>query len=290
VRAETVNVPNLQLASPAGAQKSNLAYALGCLPPVRRHDALVFYDFCRAVDDIADDPERSSENKRELLELWKTGLTRGENLPEALVAVLVRHGIDRRLLLEIVRGVETDVEPTRFQTYEDLRTYCWRVASAVGLVSIEIFGCKDPASATYAELLGYALQMTNILRDVAEDAAVGRIYLPIEDLRKFDVNESSLLAKEPSGNFRDLMRFEAARARALFVAARQALPAGDADALKPAELMRAIYERILSRMEADNFRVFEKRYRLSRVEKLFVFLYFRFWPLSFATSNRVGII
>jgi phytoene synthase len=290
VRAEAVSEPQLQLASPAGAQKSNLAYALGCLPPARRHDALVFYDFCRAVDDIADDPGRSAEKKRELLELWKTCLTRGENLPEALWAVLVRHGIDRRLLVEIVRGVETDIEPTRFQTYEDLRTYCWRVASAVGLVSIQIFGCKNPASKTYAELLGYALQLTNILRDVAEDAALGRIYLPVEDLQKFEVSESSLLAGKPSGNFSALMRLETARARSLFAAARHAFPAEDAYALKPAELMRAIYERILSRMEADNFRVFERRYRLSRVEKLAAFLYFRFWPLSLATSNRVGII
>ncbi len=282
--------PQLQLASPAGAQKSNLAYALGCLPPARRHDALVFYDFCRAVDDIADDPGRPPEKKRELLELWKTCLTRGENLPEALWAVLVRHDLDRRLLVEIVRGVETDIEPTRFQTYEDLRTYCWRVASAVGLVSIQIFGCKNPASKTYAELLGYALQLTNILRDVAEDAALGRIYLPVEDLQKFEVSESSLLAGKPSGNFSALMRLETARARSLFAAARHAFPAEDAYALKPAELMRAIYERILSRMEADNFRVFERRYRLSRVEKLAAFLYFRFWPLSFATSNRVGII
>lgn len=282
--------PQLQLASPAGAQKSNLAYALGCLPPARRHDALVFYDFCRAVDDIADDPGRPPEKKRELLELWKTCLTRGENLPEALWAVLVRHDLDRRLLVEIVRGVETDIEPTRFQTYEDLRTYCWRVASAVGLVSIQIFGCKNPASKTYAELLGYALQLTNILRDVAEDAALGRIYLPVEDLQKFEVSESSLLAGKPSGNFSALMRLETARARSLFAAARHAFPAEDAYALKPAELMRAIYERILSRMEADNFRVFERRYRLSRVEKLSAFLYFRFWPLSFATSNRVGII
>jgi 15-cis-phytoene synthase len=264
VRAEAVSEPQLQLASPAGAQKSNLAYALGCLPPARRHDALVFYDFCRAVDDIADDPGRPPEKKRELLELWKTCLTRGENLPEALWAVLVRHDLDRRLLVEIVRGV--------------------------GLVSIQIFGCKNPASKTYAELLGYALQLTNILRDVAEDAALGRIYLPVEDLQKFEVSESSLLAGKPSGNFSALMRFETARARSLFAAARHAFPAEDAYALKPAELMRAIYERILSRMEADNFRVFERRYRLSRVEKLAAFLYFRFWPLSFATSNRVGII
>jgi 15-cis-phytoene synthase len=285
-----VSVPRLQLASPVGAKKSNLAFALGCLPPARRRDALVFYDFCRAVDDIADDPGRSSEEKRELLELWKTCLNRERDLPEPLIGVLVRHGIDRRLLFEIVLGVETDIEPTRFQTYEDLRTYCWRVASAVGLVSIEIFGCKNPASKSYAELLGYALQMTNILRDVAEDAAVGRIYLPIEDLRKFDVSESSLLAGKPNGNFTALMRFEAGRARALFADARRALPDDDADSLKPAELMRTIYERILSRMEADNFRVFAKRYRLSRVEKLLVFLYFRFGPLSFVTSSRVGII
>jgi 15-cis-phytoene synthase len=285
-----VSIPKLQLASPAGARKSNLAYALGCLPPARRHDALVFYDFCRAVDDIADDPERSSEIKRELLELWKTCLTGGIGLPEALVAVLDRHAIDRRLLVEIVRGVATDIEPNRFQTYEDLRAYCWRVASAVGLVSIEIFGCKNPASKTYAELLGYALQMTNILRDVAEDASVGRIYLPTEDLKRFEVAESSLLVGRPSGDFRALMRFEAVRARSLFAAARQALPPDDAHSLRPAELMRAIYERILSRMETDGFRVFEKRYRLSRIEKLLVLLYFRFWPLSFATSKRVGMI
>jgi phytoene synthase len=285
-----VSIPKLQLASPAGARKSNLAYALGCLPPERRRDALVFYDFCRAVDDIADDPEGSSETKRELLERWKTGLTRGTDLPEALVTVLDRHAIDRRLLVEIVRGVETDIEPTRFQTYEDLRAYCWRVASAVGLVSIEIFGCKNPASKIYAESLGYALQMTNILRDVAEDASAGRIYLPLEDLKRFSVSESSLLAGQPSGDFGALMRFEAVRARALFASARQALPPDDAHSLRAAELMRAIYERILSRMEGDGFRVFEKRYRLSRVEKLLVLLYFRFWPLSFATSKRVGMI
>ena len=283
-------MPSLQLASRTGAKKSNLAYALGCLSPDRREDALVFYDFCRAVDDIADDPGRSPEEKRELLELWKTCLTRGENLPEALVAVLARHGIDPRLLVEIVLGVETDIDPARFQTHADLRTYCWRVASAVGLVSIEIFGCKNPASKRYAEMLGHALQMTNILRDVAEDAAVGRIYLPLEDLRKFEVSETSLLAGKPSANFTALMRFEAERARSLFADARRALPPDDADSLKPAELMRAIYQRILSRMEADNFRVFEKRYRLSKIEKLIVLLYFRFWPLSLATSNRVGII
>lgn len=285
-----MNPPALQLAPPAGARKSNLAFALGCLPPNRRRDALVFYDFCRAVDDIADDPGRSPEEKRTLLELWRTSLTLGENLPEALRDVVERYGIDRRLLVEIVLGMETDIEPPRFQTREDLRAYCWRVACAVGLVSIEIFGCRNPQSKIYAEFLGYALQLTNILRDVAEDAAAGRIYLPLEDLRRFEVSEASLLARKPGGNFNGLMRFEAARARSLFADASRALPADDAHTLKPAELMRTIYEKILSRMEADGFRVFEKRYRLSKAEKLLALLYFRFRSLSLATSKRVGMI
>jgi phytoene synthase len=130
--------------------------------------------------------------------------------------VLERHGIKRQLLIDIVLGVESDLEPLHFVTQEDLRAYCWRVASAVGLVSIEIFGCKNPQSKIYAEVLGYALQMTNILRDVAEDAAAGRIYLPREDLRRFEVSEDSLLAAHPDGDFDGLMRFEAARCRALY--------------------------------------------------------------------------
>ena len=285
-----MNVRSLQLAARANARKSNLAFALRCLPTDRRMDALVFYDFCRAVDDIADEPGRSSAEKHELLDLWKAALNAGDKLlPPALAQVLARHKIDRRLLVQIVLGVEMDIEPIRYQTHEDLRAYCWRVASAVGLVIVEIFGCKNPKSKIYAELLGYALQMTNILRDVAEDAAAGRIYLPLEDLQKFGVSEAGILRGDPGENFSDLMRFEAARARALFVEASRALPADDAGALKPAELMHTIYEKLLSRMEADGFRVFRKRYRLSKAEKLLILIYFRFFPGSFATSKRVGI-
>jgi 15-cis-phytoene synthase len=285
-----VNAPTLQLAPRASARKSNLAFALGCLPADRKNDALVLYDFCRAVDDIADDPGRSPREKRELLELWKTSLTLGQNLPPPLSEVIDRHSIDRSLLVEIVLGVEMDIEPIRFQTQEELRAYCWRVASAVGLVSLEIFGCKNPQSKVYAEFLGYALQMTNILRDVAEDAAAGRIYLPGEDLQRFEISEARLLAGNPGDNFVEFMRFEATRTRALFAAAARAFPEDDANALKPAELMRSIYEKILSHMEADGFRVFQKRYGLSKTEKLFALLYFRFCSGSFATSKRVGII
>ncbi|HEY5741274.1 MAG TPA: squalene/phytoene synthase family protein [Terrimicrobiaceae bacterium] len=285
-----MNAPTLQLAARTGARKSNLAFALGCLPHDRRNDALTFYDFCRAVDDIADDPERSPKEKHDVLELWQTSLVTGQNLPPALSAIIDRHGIDRKLLVEIVRGVEMDIEPQRFQTQEELRGYCWRVASAVGLVSIELFGCKNPQSKIYAELLGYALQMTNILRDVAEDAALGRIYLPAEDLQRFEISEDGLLTGKPGPNFDAFMSFKASHARELFSQAVRALPADDAEALRPAELMRSIYEKILSRMEADGFRVFQKRYGLSKVEKLFALFYFRFLSAPFATSKRVGII
>jgi 15-cis-phytoene synthase len=284
-----VNAGDLQLAPRAGAQKSNLAFALGCLPRDRKSDALVFYDFCRAVDDIADEPGRTLAEKRHLLGLWKVALTSGTELPRQLGEVLARYQIDPELLVEIVRGVEMDIEPARFQTFEELRVYCWHVASAVGLVSIKIFGCKSPRSSAYAELLGYALQLTNILRDVAEDAAGGRLYLPLEDLHRFGVDADDLLKGRPGDKFRALMYFEAARARELFKQAERALPADDAGALKPAEIMRTIYEKILSRMEADGFRVFEKRYRLSKAEKLWVLVLFRFCPLSFATNKRVGI-
>ena len=284
-----MNAHSLQLASRAGARKSNLAFALGCLPPDRKRDALVFYDFCRAVDDIADEPGRSASEKRDLLELWKIALNTGDSLPPALSQVLARHKIDRGLLEEIVLGVEMDIEPTRYQTYEQLRAYCRRVACAVGLVSIEIFGCRNPKSKLYAEFLGHALQMTNILRDIAEDSAVGRIYLPLEDLRKFGVTEADLLSGATGDSFDALMCFEAARTRALFVEAKGALPADDAVALRPAEIMRAIYEKILSRMQADGFQVFRKRYRLSKAEKLLILIYFRFCPVCFVISKRVGM-
>ncbi len=259
---------SLQLADPAGAKKSNLAFALRTLPRDRRKDALTFYAYCRVVDDIADDPALPSTEKIRLLGDWKNALATGTDLPPALASLIRRRQLDPRLLHEIILGVEMDIEPQCYATYDDLRTYCWRVACAVGLVSIRIFGCTDPTSATYAEHLGHALQLTNILRDVAEDAALGRIYLPRQDLRRFQVSEASLLARQPDGDFPGLMDYEATRARALFQQARESFPHADARALIPAEAMRAIYEKLLHRMTADHFRVFEKRYRVPLWQKV----------------------
>ncbi|CAN5513949.1 presqualene diphosphate synthase HpnD [soil metagenome] len=262
----------LQLPQGSGARQSNLALALWSLPKGHRDDALVFYDFCRAVDNIADDPANSDEEKRTALDRWEQAMRDTRGLPQPLQEIIERRQIDRTLLVEIVAGMKMDIVPEYFSTYQDLRLYCWRVACAVGLASAQIFGCQDPKAKVYAEHLGYALQLTNILRDVAEDASLGRIYLPLEDLTRFSVSPTSLLAGKPDGNFRGLMEFEAQRAHELFALARQALPPSDARKLLPAEIMRIVYERILHRMEVDDFRVFERRYRLGKVEKLWIFL------------------
>lgn len=279
--------PSLELARAEGARQSNLAFALGGLSPERRRDAMVFYDFCRVIDDIADGDELSSGEKARLLDRWKTALAQRQDLPSRLLTLIEKYHLDTALFIEIIRGVEMDIQPQPYETYEDLRAYCWRVACVVGLVSIEIFGCRHPQSRIYAENLGQALQLTNILRDVAEDAAMGRVYLPVEDLRRFGLSSEQLLKGNPGASFADLMQFEAQRAESLFQKTREVWPKEDARALLSAEIMRIFYEKLLQRMKADGFRVFEKRYRLGKLEKLFTLLYARFSSLT--ASKRQGM-
>lgn len=258
----------LELASDEGARQSNLAFTLVFLPSDRRRDALVFYNFCRAVDDIADDEGMPLSERASLLARWRQALEEQSGLPAALHDVIQRRGLDTRLLIEIILGMEMDLSISRYETFEDLRLYCWRVASAVGLVSIGIFGCRDPRSTQYAEHLGLALQLTNILRDVAEDLERDRIYLPQEDLRRFGVSEESLCEGAPGGDFPGLMHAMANRAKEEFAAAMRHWPRPDSRALASASLMQRFYQAILADMERDGFRVFAKRYRLSRSAKL----------------------
>jgi len=163
--------------------------------------------------------------------------------------------------------VEMDLSILRYSTFEELRVYCYRVASAVGLVSIKIFGYRNPRCREYAIDLGLALQMTNIIRDVAKDFQAGRIYLPQEDLARFHYSETELAKQQHNEHFLQLMQFEAARAREFFTRAAAELPPEDRRAMAPAEIMRSIYSALLRRIELDNFRVFEKEYRLNKLEK-----------------------
>ena len=253
--------------------KSNLAFALRILPRERRDDMVVFYAFCRTMDDLADDPQAPPGERLGLLDWWKTGLLSGFGHPTTLQRQVVelrdRCGIPTALLTAIIDGCAMDLHPQRFATWFDLSEYVWKVACAVGLVSIRLFGCKDPASERYAVALGRALQLTNILRDVGEDLDNGgRIYLPLEDLARFHYTETDLLERKYDGRFLALMAFEAERAERFFQEAAEALPAADRRALTPARIMAEVYRCLLGRMRRDGFRVFEKRYRVSRVRKL----------------------
>lgn len=257
------------------ASKSNLALAFVALPAGRRDDITNFYAWCRVIDDIADEAGQTVEQRRAALDLWRQAL-RAAAPSESPLAVPVRALIEKYRLppehfLEIIAGVEMDLTGARYETWEELRVYCYRVASAVGLVSIEIFGCREPGSRDYAINLGLALQITNILRDVGEDYRNGgRIYLPREDLARFGCTPEEIAAGTRSRAFLEVMSFEAARARGFYAAACAARPPADRRALVAAEIMRAIYCRILARMERGAFRVFDRRYRLNRAEKLFV--------------------
>ena len=253
------------------ASKSNLAFAFIAMSGARRRDITTFYAFCRVIDDIADDNQRDRETKRRELGLWRQSL-RGEAAGEPALAKPVRDLISRypikpEMLEEIITGVEMDINIRRYATWDDLRVYCHRVASAVGLVSIEIFGYRSPQSREYAIALGLALQTTNIIRDVANDLRADRIYLPGEDLTRFNYTEKDLRSGVVDTRFLQLMNFEAARAEKFFAEATELLPREDHRSMLPAEIMRSIYQALLRRMKLDNFRVFEKDYRLSKTEK-----------------------
>jgi phytoene synthase len=255
------------------ASKSNLALAFIALPRERREDISVFYAFCRVIDDIADDPGQSIDERRSGLNRWKEALFQpaaGEpTLAPAIRKLIAKYRLRENYFLEIIAGVEMDLTGATFETFNDLRLYCYRVASVVGLISIEIFGYEDPGCKRYAVELGMALQLTNILRDVGEDFANGgRVYLPREDLARFGYTAEDLAARRHNAAFLQLMKFESERALSFFASAQAELPPQDRRSMIAAEIMGAIYRRLLDRMIRDEFHVFGQRYRLSSLEKL----------------------
>jgi phytoene synthase len=253
------------------ASKSNLALAFVSLGRERRGDITTFYAFCRVIDDIADDVDLSGDEKRRRLSEWREWLRAPQPNESQLAAdvrgLMKKYAITPEMLEEIIAGVEMDLTIQRYQTFDELRVYCYRVASAVGLVSIEIFGYRNPACKEYAIQLGLALQTTNIIRDVGKDLVAGRIYLPLEDLARFSYSEKELQDRQYNDRFVRLMQFEASRARQFFARAAEALPREDRRSMVAAEIMASIYRGLLRRMELDKFRVFEKEYKLNKLEK-----------------------
>lgn len=255
------------------ASKSNLALGLMVLPRDRRDDMTVFYAFCRIVDDIADEPSLPVETRQAQLEAWKKSLDGrfdGEpSLAAEVRALIAKYRIPVEHFREIIAGMEMDLAGTKYRTFGELRLYCYRVASAVGLVSIEIFGCRNTRSKDYALNLGLALQLTNIIRDVGEDWANGRrIYLPLEEMERFHYTPDDLEARKQNEAFDALIRFQAGRAREFYSLAVAALTREDVRALVSAEIMRKIYKSLLEKIEGDGYRVLERRYSLGKISKM----------------------
>ena len=255
-----------------GRSKSNLALGLMALPRDRREDMTVFYAFCRVVDDIADEASLPAETRRAQLAGWRKSLDdafEGEPpLAGEVRALIAKYRLPAAHFCDIIAGMEMDFEEARYRTFEDLRLYCYRVASAVGLVSIEIFGCKNPRSRDYALNLGLALQLTNIIRDVGEDwANCRRVYLPLEEMERFHYPLEDLEARRQNDAFDALIRYQAQRAREFYRLAEAAFTREDARALVAAEIMRNVYKKLLDKMERDGFRVLERRYALGKAGK-----------------------
>lgn len=264
------------------ARTTNFYYSFVFLPAEKREAIEAVYAFARRSDDVADSYLPAEEARRQL-EVCRQDLDRcyqagdlpDQNLtPElaALARAVHRFQIPREHFEELLRGIEMDLSPQRYGTFEELSLYCYRVASTIGLISIEIFGYKNLLTRKYAANLGMALQLVNILRDIQSDVRRKRIYLPEEDLKRFGVPPESLLEGKPHGRFLDLMEYESARARRYFAEARQALPAEDRRSMVIAEIMGALYWRVLTRIKDRNYDIFGDRVRLTRPLKFWIAL------------------
>ena len=270
---------------------SNLALAFILLPRPKRDAMSALYAFCREVDDVADEDSVPAEKRREQLAAWRGDLRRAcENgspqfpVNRELQPVIRQFHLPFALFDELIKGCEMDLEIKRYENFDQLELYCHRVASVVGLLSIEIFGYKNPACRDYAVHLGKALQLTNILRDVRTDAGRGRIYLPLDELKKFGVSETEILNSKYSDNYQALAASIAGRAKNFYNLARQTLPAEDRGSMAAAELMGSVYWQLLKKLEANRFNVFgERPVRICKAQKLV--LIFRSW-LRFVCNSQ----
>jgi len=259
------------------ARLTNFYYSFVFLPREKRRAIEAVYAFARRGDDVVDsglDPEVADceiARYRAALDDCFAGRAATPEL-QALAEAVQRFKIPRQPFEDLILGLEMDLRTARYESFGDLALYCYRVASTIGLISIEIFGYRNPRTRDYAVNLGMALQLVNILRDLASDARRGRIYVPREDLERFEVRPGDLLAGCYSDSFVELMQFECDRARHYFDLARQMLPPEDRRSMVAAEIMAAIYWRLLRRIEQRRYNVFGKRVALSLPLKFWIAL------------------
>ena len=259
----------------AASSGSSFYYSFLFLPPNRRRAITALYAFCREVDDVVDeckDPQVAA-NK---LVWWRQELDRlyagqpQHPVTQALQAVLPEFSLPQEQLLEIVDGMEMDLQQTRYLDFTALSLYCYRVASVVGLLAAEIFGYTDRQTLKYAHDLGMAFQLTNIIRDVGEDARRGRIYLPMDELKRFNVTVADILDARQSENFQKLMEFQIERAERYYAQALSQLPVVDRKAQRPGLVMAAIYRALLEEIKRDGCQVLRQRTSLTPLRKLWL--------------------
>ena len=264
------------------ARDTSFYYSFLVLPAHKRHAIVAVWDFCRAVDDAVDEAEEGTSAAQ--VRRWREELARcfdggSPETPQgrALQPLIPAFNLPRSAFEALIEGVEMDLHTRRYQTFADLYEYCIRVASAVGLMCVEIFGCKDPASRQYAIDLGVALQLTNILRDVPGDLERGRVYIPMEDFARFGCHEGDLGAEAihaghgvRSPAVKKLLAFQSERARDYYRRADAALPRADVRRLVAARIMGAIYRGILDRIEAANYDVFSAVIRVPRPRRALI--------------------
>ena len=259
----------------AAQSGSSFYYSFVFLPPERRRAITALYAFCREVDDVVDNAVDMSIARTKLA-WWRGeigqafGGTPTHKVTEALRQPIIDFALPLEHFLAIIDGMQMDLEQTRYVDFEALRLYCHRAAGVVGLLAAPIFGYSDPRTLDYAAKLGLALQLTNIIRDVGEDARRGRIYLPQTDLQQFGVPAASILRTEYAPGFEALMKFQIDRAHDAYAQALEALPAVDRRAQRPGLIMTAIYRTLLDEIERENGRVLHQRIALTPLRKLWI--------------------
>ena len=269
------NAANTYCQEKAAASGSSFYYSFLFLEPPRRQAITALYAFCREVDDVVDecpDPALASTKlawwRGEVAALYAGNPSHPVTL--ALREAMEKFSIPQEQLQEIISGMEMDLEQARYADFESLHLYCYRVASVVGLLAAEIFGYTDPRTLKYAHDLGLAFQLTNIIRDVGEDARRGRIYLPQDELRNFSVTEADLIASRYSENFLALMQFQLERARAMYAQAFAQLPSTDRRQQRAGLIMAAIYQATLNEIERDGCKVLHQRIALTPLRKFWI--------------------
>jgi 15-cis-phytoene synthase len=260
------------------ARKTSFYYSFLVLPPDERRAIIAVWDFCRAIDDAVDEPAENAPGEsggqdaaRRAVQFWRGELARcHEGAPpetpqgRRLQPFIRQFDLPRQAFEDVIDGVAMDISTTRYETFDDLLEYCHRVASAVGLICMRIFGCRGAGAREYAVSLGVALQLTNIIRDVADDLDRGRVYLPLEDLAAAGCTVDDLLARRPSDPVRRLIALECRRARDFYDQAVRARPDEDRRRIVAAEIMRVVYFETLRRVEARDYDVFGGQLRVPR--------------------------